>query len=278
MPLTSRPHATVRAFAAAFGSGPVRVGDALAAGLTRSQLRAAVGRGLLVSPRHGLLAIPDDAATAPSWAQQMVWEHMAEVRAAETAVGPGAIATHDSAAIALGLARPTAAPPERVTLARRGVQDFDGPRLRVRGSEIPSAFVVRVDDVLVTDVRRTAVDLARSRSLPGALVPIDAAARALVAQWSGAVGNDLRHAVREPALRRRRGRSRTTPYPRVAGGGASPPRGAPSPAWTRRRSRRSSRAAAAGSSRPGSSASRSASRSPSAAAPTGRTSVRRRIA
>ena len=127
--------------------------------------------------------------------------HVRDTLAALRAVAEGAIATHDSAATLLGLARPSPRPPGPVTLARPGVQDFDGPRLRLRGTEIPRAFVVRVDGVLTTDVRRTAVDLARGLGLAQALIPLDAAARALVAARTQLDGNALRRAVLAPELR-----------------------------------------------------------------------------
>jgi very-short-patch-repair endonuclease len=217
VPPTLRPLATAEAFAAAFGAAPVPTAYALAAGFTREQLRAALGRGLLVSPRRGVVSLPPGCLpphgggaprtgtpqggglVGPDWRAH----HVSLVRAALVAVGAGAFATHDSAAAVLAGATPDPRPPEVVTLARPGIQDFAGPGLVVRGSDIPAHFVTRVDGVPVTDLRRTAVDLARGRSLPSALIPLDHAARRLVAAATRTTGPALRREVLEPEVRAR---------------------------------------------------------------------------
>lgn len=210
MPRIASPVQTAATFAARFGDRPVSLAEVEKAGLTRGQVRAAVERRLIVRVRHGLYrmapgVLPNDAVgassasdDAPAWIAQ----HRADVRAALAAVGPDTFATHDSAAIAQRLPRPSSAPPELVTLARPGIQDFSGPGLVVRGSPIPSAFVTVVDGIPCTDVRRTAVDLARGRSLPAALVPLDGAARRLISAAGTHEGDELRRRVHDPELRR----------------------------------------------------------------------------
>jgi hypothetical protein len=214
MPRTHAPLETARRFQAAFGDHPATLADALGHGLTRAQLLAAVDRGLLLRPRHGQYQLADAApeSSAGSSRQNAAWaasaigerwrtQHLADVRSALRAVGSGAFTTHDSAGLVLRAPRPDPRPPGLISLARPGIQDFSGPGLVVRGSLIPSAFVVEVDGIPTTDVRRTAVDLARGRSLPDALIPLDAAARRLVASASGAEGNGLREAVHDQLLR-----------------------------------------------------------------------------
>jgi hypothetical protein len=189
---------------------PVSTPAAYAAGFTRPELRSALRRGLLVSPRRGLLAIspaqdagtdggaPDvhDAADAHPTADDVELArvaHVRAVRAALAAVSPGAFATHDSAALVQRLARPSTRIHARVSLASPGVADFTGPGLVVRGSEVPAHVVAVVDGIPVTDLRRTAVDLARGRSLAQALIPLDAAARRLAArQGADAPTNRIR--------------------------------------------------------------------------------------
>jgi len=194
MPRIHAPIDTARRFREEFGARPVALADAVRAGLTRDQLRAAVGRGLLLQPRRGLYAASLDDGSAARLS------HLTDVRAALAVVGPEAVATHDSAALVLDSRRVRTDVPDVVTLARRGIQDFAGPGLVVRGSDIPSAFVSVVDGIPVTDIRRTAVDLARGHSLPQALIPLDDALRRIVGDMSGAREHELRLAVRDPAL------------------------------------------------------------------------------
>jgi len=200
MPATSRPLETAARFAAAFGARPATYAAILSAGISREQLRAAVGRGLILVVRRGHYALPP--ATALDDDPRRFWPaHEVELRAALADVGSGAFATYDSAALALQLARPSAQAPAAVTLARPGVQDFAGPGLIVRGSDIPAHQVVRVDGIPVTDLRRTSLDLARGRSLPSALIPLDAGMRSWIAMRTGTSQNELRKAVLDPQLR-----------------------------------------------------------------------------
>ena len=192
VPATHRPVETAVRFVAVFGRRPVTTSDALEAGFTRHQLRSAVRRGLLATPRHGIVvaATLDDSPVTADEPVDDAWvvrrqSHVAEVRAALTAVGPGAFATGESAAAVLGLATPRPSPSDVVTLCLPGCRDYSGPRLVVRGSPIDARFVTHVDGIPCTDLRRTAVDLARGRSLAAALIPLDAAARRLVSRASG---------------------------------------------------------------------------------------------
>jgi hypothetical protein len=73
-----------------------------------------------------------------------------------------------------------------------GAPERTHARLRVHGSRLSREFVTTLHGVRVTTPARTAVDLARGRSLPHALVALDGAARHLVA---------MRHPDSERALR-----------------------------------------------------------------------------
>jgi hypothetical protein len=197
MPAIHRPLETVQHLVATFGTRPFTLAEAERVGVSRAQLRAARGRQLLVAPRHGQYAVrrTDDADARR--------EHLDAVRAALLAAGPHALATGASAAAVLALPTSSTASLDRVTLAHPGVSDFAGPGLVVRGSRIDPSFAIVVDGIATTDLRRTAVDLARGRTLADGLVPIDAAMRGLVATWCGAGDRDLRTAVLDHGLRDR---------------------------------------------------------------------------
>ncbi len=118
-------------------------------------------------------------------------------------MSPRALASHDSAAVVHGSPRPSVGPPPVVSLIVPGGVDFAGPGLRVRGSGVPAHQRTKVQGIPVTTLARTAVDLARGRRLSSALIPLDGAARLLVAAAAGAAGNDLRRAVRQRDSRQR---------------------------------------------------------------------------
>jgi hypothetical protein len=194
-----------------FGADDVTRAMALDAGFTRGQLRSALNRGLLESPRHGLLRVTaDDSASrhplAPvrTAAQSDPSEravHIAAVRAALQAVGPGALASHESAAVLHGLARPSSASIPHVTLVRPGVANWSGPGLVVRGSGVPDDARTVVDGIPATDLARTAIDLARGHRLPEALIPLDHASRLLVARRTVGGTEGLRHLVHDEERR-----------------------------------------------------------------------------
>ena len=72
----------------------------------------------------------------------------------------------------------------------------------VHGSPLPADQCTVVDGMPVTDVRRTAVDLARHQPMDRALVPMDAAARRLVLGDRPMAATTTRHRVRDAARRR----------------------------------------------------------------------------
>jgi hypothetical protein len=71
----------------------------------------------------------------------------------------------------------------------------------LRAAPLPPCHREIVDGLPTTSLARTAVDVARGRPLAAALIPLDSAARLLVARASSTSGNVLRHAVRDPELR-----------------------------------------------------------------------------
>jgi len=192
VPATARPADTAASFRREFGDDVVTRAMAVGAGFSRGQLRSAVNRGLLESPRHGLLRVtPDSAAPRDAMAPLRPTDqpgaaalaiHIAAVRAALQAVGPDAYASHESAAILHGLARPSTASVPRVMLVRPGAANWSGPGVVVRGSGLPDDARTIVHGVPATSLARTAIDLARGHRLPEALIPLDHASRLLVAR------------------------------------------------------------------------------------------------
>jgi hypothetical protein len=203
MPALHRPVDTRDRFLAVFGDQPVVCAVALDAGFTRSAIRAAVSRGLLDRPRRGVVrvAFPPGVASRPSAAT--LAEHLATLRAAVSSVGDGAMASHESAAILHGIATPSTRLPPVVQLVHPGAANFTSPGLLLRISPVPDRHRAVEAGIACTGVARTAVDLARRRRLPAALVALDSAARILVARDTETSGPELRGAVLEPEHRER---------------------------------------------------------------------------
>jgi hypothetical protein len=225
MPPTARPAQTAARFRSELGNEPVRYADALAAGFTPGALRIAVARGLLLRPRHGWLAVgadapaadpilarrratsepgaqtseagepwssEADAATRQPAANLAVSDPAADAQAAHLAAlslalrdaAPGTMASHESAAMLHGLPVPWQLT-SRLSLVRPGAPDYDGPDLRLRGTGVPMHRRCVIDGIPATTLERTAIDLARGRHLPSALIPLDAALRLLVGRELG---------------------------------------------------------------------------------------------
>ena len=208
MPDISGPSLTRARFVASFGRAPVPYSAALLAGFTPGALRAAVGRGLLIQPRRGVLWAPDEPDpdayaiprgddAPPAW----VGDHVAAVRVALLGLDSGAVASYDSAALIQALLRPDTRAPHWVQTALPGAANYDSPGLRVRGVAVPHHHRASIDGIAVTNLARTAIDLARSRPLPVALIPLDSAARLLISSREGLRGNALRARVRDPRMR-----------------------------------------------------------------------------
>jgi hypothetical protein len=87
----------------------------------------------------------------------------------------------------------TPGPPARLVHATvPGQPDRWSPGLRVHSSRLPEEFVTTVRGIRVTTLARTAVDLARGRTLPFALVAVDGAYRRMVDEERLGAGWELR--------------------------------------------------------------------------------------
>lgn len=138
---------------------------------TRADLRdcgwsdAAVSRairsGRLLRHRRGLLSLPGRPGPQPATA--------AAVRACS-----GGVASHRSALLIHGLPVVGAPPPlPELTVAPRGVGGLH--RAALYRASLPARDVTVVDDIPVTSIARTLVDVARHRPVTAAVAAIDAA-------------------------------------------------------------------------------------------------------
>jgi hypothetical protein len=153
---------------AELGAGdPVRVAEALAAGVTRAALRAAIDGGLLMRPAHGFVA-PRRVTSADAMS-----EFIARCRALQDR-RPRSVLSHTTAAVLTPL--PSAGRPS-AAIHCIDPNPRPSPGFVCHRGTVPDCEIVEVDGLRVTSPLRTAVDLAMSSPLPQALVTMDAALR-----------------------------------------------------------------------------------------------------
>lgn len=181
MPNPRAVHATAAELIALLGRGPFLRRDALAAGVGPGRIRAAVDAGTVLTPHRGVL-LPTQTWAA---ATDMRARHLVRIRAALLVAPYEAAAVHGSAGILHVLQRPDSREPELVHLGVPGEPDRTRDGIRIHESALPPEARTTVDGIPTTGVARTGVDLARGRRLPSALVPLDSALRALVAERYG---------------------------------------------------------------------------------------------
>ncbi|MGV8908018.1 MAG: DUF559 domain-containing protein [Propionicimonas sp.] len=165
-----------------------------AAGVTKAMLATQLKSGRLLRLRH------DVYLAASEWPDDPVGQHLALVRA-ESVATPGAAISHESAALVWGLPSPGFRDwedsPVSLTVAS------GGRHRRLEGAihhlgPLPSPHLST--DTLgytVTSPARTAIDLAKGRPLPEALVLLDATARLTVTAF---VVSPTRATYRNPRL------------------------------------------------------------------------------
>ena len=160
---------------------PVTRALLLASGVTRSMLDTQVRAGRLMALRHGVYlatdAWPDDLRT-----RHLVLGH------AEQVANPGAVLSHQSAAVNWGLPSPGLRNWHElevcVTLPTGQGHGSQQRSARHRVIALPSDQVTRDGEgYAVTSIPRTATDLANARPLPDALGILDGAARQLVEHY-----------------------------------------------------------------------------------------------
>jgi hypothetical protein len=151
----------------ALGPGPWSRERLLEQGLTQRQLERDVAAGRLVRLRRALYAAPSQQAVdAGARAAAQVLDRF----------GADALLSHESAGRVRGLWLPFPAD-DRVHVTLPGASSRADGTVRVHGSPVAEHEVALLDGVRLTSLPRTAVDLARGRSLPQALVALDSALR-----------------------------------------------------------------------------------------------------
>jgi hypothetical protein len=147
------------------------------AGTSLARLRTKVGNGELVRIRHGIYATASAVAAA---GEDRARRHALQVRGALAAVStPGAAASHESAALVLGL--PLLHDPAGgiVSITRPPRVHASGPAAGVRfyAADLPAGQVAVKHDARITAGPRTVFDLARTLPFMDAVVVADAALR-----------------------------------------------------------------------------------------------------
>lgn len=177
--------------------------EARRVGVTAKQLRTVCDHHLVERIRRGRYRIADLSAPIGG----------AVALRAALGVIPDAVVSHHSAAMLHGLPEVgVGSRVDRPTFTRPGNHHRDGIGFRVSGSALAQDEIVQIGGFEVTSVARTAIDIARTAKMPGALAVTDAAARSLIGQSIGvdpqtangieAIGR-LRQAVRNPELVRK---------------------------------------------------------------------------
>lgn len=173
---------------------PTTRAQLMAAGASKAMLATQLKSGRLLRLRH------DVYLAASEWPDDQAGQHLALIRA-ESVATPGAAISHESAALVWGLPSP----------GFRGWEEFPvsltvpsgGRHRRLDGAihhlgPLPSQHLsTDTMGYTITSPARTAVDLARGRPLPDALVLLDATARLTVNAY---VVSPTRASYRNPRL------------------------------------------------------------------------------
>jgi very-short-patch-repair endonuclease len=159
-------------------------------GITEKRLRSALASGQITRLRHGVYiaahAVPEDPV------------HLHLLRAlAEQVAAPGRVASHETAALALGLPhfdtdRVAAGPVHLTRPASASDRSRTSSDRRIHLGSLPVHHVVTLPSgLVVTAPARTALDVAAGVPLPVGLMIADAAARLIFADLAGSL--DRRH-------------------------------------------------------------------------------------
>jgi hypothetical protein len=145
--------------------------------MSRGQLRRLVQRGAWLRLAHGVFAPAGLVAAA---AGDAAGKHALRVAAALALAGPGAVASHHSAALIHGMDMLGTGTAEPVTLTRAPgdtSRRASRPGVHIHIAALPKEHVVTWRGLPVTSAARTVVDLARASSFPAGVVVTDSALR-----------------------------------------------------------------------------------------------------
>ena len=149
-----------------------------AKGNTAAHIRNMTRQGGLVRVRRGIYARGDMAAQVLS---QSDGAQLLGAAAELLAAGPGAVASHETAALIHGiglLAPPAALPTAIMTLTRAPGHNRSGrPGVRVHSAQLPAEHVSLVHGIPLTTAARTIIDLGRSLEFRAGVVTADSALR-----------------------------------------------------------------------------------------------------
>lgn len=150
--------------------GVVLRSELLRAGLAPDEVRQRLRRGELANIRRGAYVDPFDQRLA-----EAATRHRLAVEAAVRQLGPGAVVSHVSAAVLLGL--PVwGLPLERVHVTRDRTSGARvGRDVHLHAAALDPDEITMVDGIVVTTPARAVLDVARSAAFEPAVVVADAA-------------------------------------------------------------------------------------------------------
>jgi predicted transcriptional regulator of viral defense system len=157
-------------------AGVITIAELTAAGISKDQVQRLVQRGILRRVVRGGYA-PAELAAAQSG--DYASAHAVLVTAALAVTGPGAVASHRSAALVHGLYLLGRETGQRISLTRppQAGRKSGRPGVHLHAAALPAGHVVSVKGMPVTSVARTVIDLARMSSFVAGVVVADSALR-----------------------------------------------------------------------------------------------------
>lgn len=165
-------------------AGPFTYAEALAAGITRAQLRTAVRQGSVVRLAWGLYAREGPTIEPGERWETTEEDHLRRLREA-LRVHPGCAASHDSAALLHGLPL-VLSPTAEVQLVR--IEDYPSsrhlPGLKIHHADSTATETVTVTGLRATTIPRTIADVLRTHRVPHALGVLDQSLRRQLATLS----------------------------------------------------------------------------------------------
>ncbi len=141
--------------------------EALAAGFGPDEIRGRLASGRWLRIRRGIYSVPD-----PDGVPDRRREHLVRAAAALAALGRHAVASHRTAAVALGVPL-LGGVPEQVEVTSSRSRSRRAPGVIVHPTALPGAEVRRSGGLLHTSAARTAVDLSRALPFREAVMAVD---------------------------------------------------------------------------------------------------------
>lgn len=141
--------------------------EALAAGFGPDEIRGRLASGRWARIRRGIYSVPD-----PDGVPDRRREHLVRAAAALAALGGHAVASHRTAALALGIPL-LGGVPDQVDVTSSTSRSRRAPGVIVHPAALPGDEVRRSMGLLHTSAARTAVDLSRALPFREAVMAVD---------------------------------------------------------------------------------------------------------